>query len=358
MNNLENLKNYEYNCKDDSILTKYVLRHIYDYIVQRLPVSIAPNTLTLFGLISSFVSFVITVITDPTLENQRFPIVKLINLILLFMYQIFDAIDGKQARRTRSSSPLGQLFDHGCDALVCFFTAITISSSLGIGISMNLFLFLYSFIWIYYLCALEEYSTDLFYLGYINGPSEGIFSGIMAHLISLIFGTKVFYILKIKVFTNITTMSAFLIVFLILSTIVSLATILKNRKNISLKELFYSITNVYCLLMSGLLYNFAIKDVFFKYVSIFALMFIFSSITIDIAYSHLKKSKISSPDFNYYLYIFVSPFYDNNDKMKMLLGLLFLSAALNYSTLVKKVIDEICGFLKIRCFVIKEVKQE
>lgn len=27
------------------------------------------------------------------------------------------SIDGKQARRTRSSSPLGQLFDHGCDAL-------------------------------------------------------------------------------------------------------------------------------------------------------------------------------------------------------------------------------------------------
>lgn len=31
-----------------------------------------------------------------------------------------DCIDGKQARRTRSSSPLGQLFDHGCDALCVF----------------------------------------------------------------------------------------------------------------------------------------------------------------------------------------------------------------------------------------------
>jgi len=27
-----------------------------------------------------------------------------------------DAMDGKQARRTKSSSPLGQLFDHGCDS--------------------------------------------------------------------------------------------------------------------------------------------------------------------------------------------------------------------------------------------------
>ena len=34
-----------------------------------------------------------------------------------FAYQTLDAIDGKQARRTESSSPLGQLFDHGCDAM-------------------------------------------------------------------------------------------------------------------------------------------------------------------------------------------------------------------------------------------------
>lgn len=28
-----------------------------------------------------------------------------------------DAIDGKQARRTGTSGPLGELFDHGCDAI-------------------------------------------------------------------------------------------------------------------------------------------------------------------------------------------------------------------------------------------------
>ena len=32
-------------------------------------------------------------------------------------YQTLDAVDGKQARRTNTSSPLGQLFDHGCDAM-------------------------------------------------------------------------------------------------------------------------------------------------------------------------------------------------------------------------------------------------
>lgn len=31
----------------------------------------------------------------------------------LFIYQSLDAIDGKQARRTGASSPLGEVFDHG-----------------------------------------------------------------------------------------------------------------------------------------------------------------------------------------------------------------------------------------------------
>ena len=33
-----------------------------------------------------------------------------------FMYRMLDELDGKQARRTGNSSPLGLLFDHGCDS--------------------------------------------------------------------------------------------------------------------------------------------------------------------------------------------------------------------------------------------------
>lgn len=35
----------------------------------------------------------------------------------MFLYYTFDCMDGKQARRTASSSPLGQLFDHGMDCI-------------------------------------------------------------------------------------------------------------------------------------------------------------------------------------------------------------------------------------------------
>jgi len=43
-----------------------------------------------------------------------------------YIYSTLDAVDGKQARRTKSSSPLGQLFDHGCDSFSITFFILAI----------------------------------------------------------------------------------------------------------------------------------------------------------------------------------------------------------------------------------------
>ena len=51
----------------------------------------------------------------------------------LFVYQSLDAVDGKQARRTKSASPLGELVDHGCDSvsMVIMTLAICVAVELG-----------------------------------------------------------------------------------------------------------------------------------------------------------------------------------------------------------------------------------
>lgn len=51
----------------------------------------------------------------------------------LFAYQSLDAIDGKQARRTKSSTPLGELFDHGCDAISTVFVMLAFCVTLKLG---------------------------------------------------------------------------------------------------------------------------------------------------------------------------------------------------------------------------------
>jgi ethanolaminephosphotransferase len=42
------------------------------------------------------------------------------------MYLTLDSIDGKQARRSKSSSPLGQLLDHGGDSIAVVFIILTV----------------------------------------------------------------------------------------------------------------------------------------------------------------------------------------------------------------------------------------
>lgn len=55
--------------------------------------------------------------TDLKMTSYPLPWACLLTAIGLFLFQTLDAIDGKQARRTGSSSPLGQLFDHGLDGI-------------------------------------------------------------------------------------------------------------------------------------------------------------------------------------------------------------------------------------------------
>jgi phosphatidylglycerophosphate synthase len=90
-------------------------------IVEYLPDTLAPNTITLTGFLISLVPFFILFLGYGTqLQNEDGnPIPKwffLFQAIAYFMYRMLDEMDGKQARRTGNSSPLGLLFDHGCDA--------------------------------------------------------------------------------------------------------------------------------------------------------------------------------------------------------------------------------------------------
>lgn len=48
-------------------------------------------------------------------------------------YHYLDVLDGKHARRTGSSSALGMLMDHGCDALTTFLFTMSLGSVIKLG---------------------------------------------------------------------------------------------------------------------------------------------------------------------------------------------------------------------------------
>ena len=90
----------------------------------------APNLITLVGLIINISGSVIYLFYDTSFTKLMPAWMYFITATCAFIYQTMDAVDGKQARRTGTSSPLGQLFDHGkfqnfklegCDAVNVFF---------------------------------------------------------------------------------------------------------------------------------------------------------------------------------------------------------------------------------------------
>ncbi len=88
---------------------------------------------TVIGLIILFLGTFIILPFDSTLSQPLPSFIYILFALFIFGGQTFDAIDGKHARATNRSSPLGQLMDHGCDALSNSSTIIMIAQSLQIG---------------------------------------------------------------------------------------------------------------------------------------------------------------------------------------------------------------------------------
>jgi len=85
-----------------------------------------------------------------------------------------DNIDGKQARRTGTSSPLGELFDHGIDSLNCTLASLLETAAMGLGNSKSaMFTALVPCLPMFF-STWETYHTHTLYLGVINGPTEGL----------------------------------------------------------------------------------------------------------------------------------------------------------------------------------------
>lgn len=128
------------------------------------PRTIAPNTITIAGLAVNILSAFLIMWCSPTATEWVPSWIYVLNAVGLFIYQALDAIDGKQARRTGTSSPLGELFDHGCDSISTVVVAVACCCSMLLGKSPDL---------MFLMCMM---SVMLFYFGhwvsYVTGTLQ------------------------------------------------------------------------------------------------------------------------------------------------------------------------------------------
>ncbi|KAK3489185.1 CDP-alcohol phosphatidyltransferase-domain-containing protein [Neurospora hispaniola] len=172
---LPNLREYKYSAVDHSLTSKYILKPFYTNVVIKLfPMSMAPNLITLTGFMFVVGNFLTLLWYNPTLDQDCPPWVYYSWAAGLFLYQTFDAVDGTQARRTRQSGPLGELFDHGVDALNTSLECLIFAASQNMGQSWYTVATVFASLLTFYVQTWDEYHTKTLTLGIVNGPVEGI----------------------------------------------------------------------------------------------------------------------------------------------------------------------------------------
>jgi len=165
---LANLKQYKYHSGLSSFLDRVILTPFWDWAVTLVPMWMAPNLLTTISLSCGCMAYALLAYFTPGLSGSPPPWVFYLAAILMFFYQTLDAIDGKQARRTGSSSPLGQLFDHGCDAICAIFHGLFLGSTTSSGNTMLSLMLLYIAIVPFYVSNWEEATTGFMRFGLIG----------------------------------------------------------------------------------------------------------------------------------------------------------------------------------------------
>lgn len=153
----------DYQVRDRSLLLPWYKRRIVEPAVARLPRSLHPNTITHVGHLANLFGLVVVLAFGSSRGGPAFAVAAL----TLHFYNFCDNADGAHARRTKQSSALGELLDHGLDLLnVAYIAAL---SALAIGAS--------PFGTVAMVCAItgaaaatywEQAETGVFELGLLN----------------------------------------------------------------------------------------------------------------------------------------------------------------------------------------------
>ena len=128
------VRSYKYTSPDDSLLESLILHRFWAFAVRAfVPEWVAPNLLTFVGFLHAIAAYALLLAHSPALDGSAPSWVYVACAVCLFVYQTMDGMDGKQARRVGAGSPLGEVVDHGADAIASCVYGVFLVDVFGIG---------------------------------------------------------------------------------------------------------------------------------------------------------------------------------------------------------------------------------
>ncbi|MCI4387729.1 hypothetical protein PGIGA_G00077560 [Pangasianodon gigas] len=198
---LSGFDKYKYSAVDTNPLSIYIMHPFWNSMVKILPTWLAPNLITFTGFMFLVLNFAILSFYDfdfyaSAEGHAHVPSwVWIAAGLFNFLAYTLDGVDGKQARRTNSSTPLGELFDHGLDSWACVFFVSSLYSVFGRGESGVSVLTLYGLLWVvlfsFILSHWEKYNTGVLFLPWGYDISQVTIS--IVYIITAVVGVETWY---------------------------------------------------------------------------------------------------------------------------------------------------------------------
>ncbi|XP_044255895.1 choline/ethanolaminephosphotransferase 1 isoform X5 [Tribolium madens] len=187
---LKRLGEHQYSCQSVSILDK-LLQPYWNWLTSKVPLWLAPNLITILGLIVNIVTALILIWFSPDAKQEAPRWACGLCGFGLFVYQSLDAIDGKQARKTGTANPLGELFDHGCDSISTVFVALSACIAVQLGYYPGwMFFQCFCAMTLFYCAHWQTYVSGTLRFGRID-VTEAQYTIMGILLLSTIFGPSV-----------------------------------------------------------------------------------------------------------------------------------------------------------------------
>ena len=359
---LDNLTQYKYKYRNDSILYGYCMSPFLNKMVVFLPKKLAPNLITFCSLMCNIIAFYFSV-NDGGFDFSQ-PLKRRTCYIIGFtqlFYSLLDNIDGKQARRTGNSTPFGMLMDHGCDIFTNIFTAYNMSRLLIVGnddfFSYSVFFGL--LIGFYYM-TYEDYKIGEMYFPPINGADEGNFAVFLIGVACGILGQNFLKVSFISNYPRVTVgrIIAGIIAFGGFTAVINL-NIHTYKKKGCLENIrnFYDNMSFYSCIAVPLFYIYYKKEFYYntKWILIVNACLIFARVTLDI---QIKIATIDTYKCNFMFFfsniIFISTlFIKDNLLIFYLLGFSAIFQAAELAVFIFFRAKEITEHLGIQIFVIQ-----
>ncbi|XP_065176078.1 ethanolaminephosphotransferase 1-like [Sycon ciliatum] len=175
---MDGLKSYKYSSVDTSPLAKYVMKPWWGtFLHYFVPMNVSANSMTFWGFMIGLSHLILLTYYDPAVTviqplmiNVSVPSwVWLYGAVAHFLAHTLDGSDGMQARRTGTSSPLGELMDHGLDSLSVSAIVLSIPSMFANhppsqSPPYELFTLFFVTVLGFYMSHWEKYLTGVLYL--------------------------------------------------------------------------------------------------------------------------------------------------------------------------------------------------